>query len=52
MGRVGRWDKLAASGLTRMIDWQAGGVATNIDSIEWIDGQTYSASNPNPTGWT
>ena len=50
-GRVGRWEKLAPSGLTRMHDWQPGGVATNVDSIEWIDGQTYSASNPNPTGW-
>lgn len=49
VGSQGRWNKLQA---TPLQDWVPGGIATNVTSIAWTDGQIYSASNPNPTGWT
>ena len=50
VGSNGRWNKIF--GNTQLNDWVPGGLAANVTAIAWTDGQIYSASNPNPSGWT
>ena len=42
----------APSGPLDCNDWQPGGVRYKCNIYCVDDGQIYSASNPNPTGWT